>query len=110
MLFGQDGVIKNAQIAVEKYKQSEAKDKIVLAQSEAAIKGKGKINLNDFKQALVNNGVINNKENDIEDLENDEYQITTTDGQVFLLKAATDSKGNIKSFEVSYVGTPEKLV
>ena len=103
MIFGQNGIVSNAENAVGVYKVQQEKEKIMLCQVQAAMAGNGVIDVDAFKQALVDNGVVNSL-SDITANGNN-LEVTTKSGNKFYLTAEVNSKDKVTGFEVAVITT-----
>ena len=100
MLFGQDGIISNAQKAVSAYEKAQLKERLdsirIAAEIEALDNGH-KLEIADYLNALKEAGVIDDATVGGENVEYDSssgmYIITTNDG--YVVTVTEDEKGNL---------------
>ena len=101
---GSDGLLNRAQEGTEAYKANEIKEKMEIAKANAWINTLGNITPDSYFDQLEQEGIIGNKDTDVEVINEEEgiYQITTEDGYIY--EVTIDEDGNI---EIEYVGKGE---
>ena len=103
IVFNEDGVISKAQEAKEKTEIAQLQERLELAKLSAYINEEYKFNLDDYFQSLEDEGIIENKEEDIVDNGDGTYEVTTDDGYIFEITVKPD-KENPEEVEIEYSG------
>ena len=89
-------------MATERYKEEEIKEKMEILKANTMIDGNGKINIQDFLNNLIEEGIIESSD-DITNNEDGTYTITTNDG--YIMDISKSENGT--DIEIEYVGKGE---
>ena len=103
-LVGENGLITQAQKAVEMQKISSVQEELELAKGQAYIEGKGHIDADRYFEILEEEGIIIDKEEDVEKIEEGVYEVTTEEGYVFEVIIPEDGE-----IEIDYIGKGENI-
>ena len=103
-LLGENGLITSAQKAVEKQKISSVQEELEMAKGQAYIEGKGHIDADRYFEILEEEGIIIDKEEDVEKIEEGVYEVTTEEGYVFEVIIPEDGE-----IEIDYIGKGENI-
>ena len=106
-LIGENGLITKAQQAVEMTKIETAKEELEMTKGMAVIDGKGTIDIDRYFEILEEEGIIGDRENDVIDNGDGTYEVTTTDGYVFIVTVKQDEEGETTDIEIEYSTTAE---
>ena len=90
-------------MATERYKEEEIKEKMEILKANTMIDGNGKINIQDFLNNLIEEGIIIESSDDITNNEDGTYTITTNDG--YIMDISKSENGT--DIEIEYVGKGE---
>ena len=101
---GDNGIFTRAIEATDRYKAEEIIEKIELIKANTIIDNKGKFNIDDFFDNLVEEGIIGDRE-EIIDNGDGSYTITTEEGYVIDII----EKDEGKDIEIEYVGKGDKI-
>ena len=94
-VFGENGLIKQAENAKEVAEISSIKESLEMAKMQAYMEGNGTVNPDRFFEILEEQGIIVDKDADVEEIEEGVYQITTEKGYVFEVTITEDGDMNI---------------
>ena len=103
-LLGENGLITSAQKAVEMQKISSVQEELEMAKGQAYIEGKGHIDADRYFEILEEEGIIIDKEEDVEKIEEGVYEVTTEEGYVFEVIIPEDGE-----IEIDYIGKGENI-
>ncbi len=103
LVFGQNGVIKQAQEAEEKTKIEQVREQLELAKGPEYIEGNGKYNPDSYFERIEEEEIINDKEKDVLEIGEGKYEVTTALGYIFII-TLVPSKDNVEDIEIEYVG------
>src|SRR5699024_12642434 len=81
LTIGEEGIFTRAIEATDRYKAEEIIEKMQIIKANTAIDGKGKFNIDDFFNNLVEEGIEGDRE-EIIDNGDESYTITTEEGYV----------------------------
>ena len=101
-IFGENGLINQANKAKELHEIGEWKQRLELEKAEVALKNLGEVTIEEYIEHIKEKGIIEDK--DIEEIDEDSKYITVEDKYVFLL----EEKDN-KDVEITYMGKPDGM-
>lgn len=99
LTIGEDGIFTRAKMAAERYKAEEIKEKMEILKTNTIIDNKGKFNIEDFFDNLVEEGIVGSKE-DIIDNGDGTHTIITDEGFIMGVTEGEDGTG----IEIEYAG------
>ena len=97
--FGENGLITRAQQAAEMSEVSRILEQLEMAKGSAYIDGAGEIDTDHYFDILEEEGIINDKETDVEDNGDGSYDVTTEGDRVF--EVTLEPNGDL---DIEYVG------
>ena len=97
--FGENGLITRAQQAAEMTAVAQIQERLEMAKGSAFIDGQGDIDPDHYFDILEEEGIIGDKETDVEDNEDGSYDVTTDGDYVFEVTPKPDG-----DLEIEYVG------
>ena len=97
--FGENGLITKAQQAAEMTEIARIQEELEMAKGTAAIDGLGEIDPDHYFDIIEDEGIIDDKETDVEDNGDGSYDVTTDGDHIFEVTPTPD--GDI---EIEYVG------
>ena len=97
--FGENGLIAKAQQAAEMTQVSQIQERLEMAKGTAAIDGNGDIDTDHYFDIIEDEGIIGDKETDVEDNGEGSYDVTTDGDYVFEVTPKPDG-----DLEIEYVG------
>ena len=103
LVFGPNGVVKKAQEAKEQTKIEQVREQLELAKGPEYIEGNGKYNPDSYFQRIEDEGIINDKEKDVIDKGDGTYEVTTSEGYIFII-TLVPSKDNVEDIQIEYEG------
>ena len=103
LVFGPNGVVKKAQEAKENTKIEQVREQLELAKGPEYIEGNGKYNPDSYFQRIEDEGIINDKEKDVIDKGDGTYEVTTSEGYIFII-TLVPSKDNVEDIQIEYEG------
>ena len=103
LVFGQNGIVKKAQEAKEQTKIEQVREQLELAKGPEYIEGNGKYNPDSYFQRIEDEGIINDKEKDVIDKGDGTYEVTTSEGYIFII-TLVPSKDNVEDIQIEYEG------
>ena len=98
-VFGENGLITKAQQAAEMTEIARIQEELEMAKGTAAIDGLGEIDPDHYFDIIEDEGIIDDKETDVEDNGDGSYDVTTDGDHIFEVTPTPD--GDI---EIEYVG------
>ncbi len=98
-VFGENGLITKAQQAAEMTEIARIQEELEMAKATAAIDGLGEIDPDHYFDIIEDEGIIDDKETDVEDNGDGSYDVTTDGDHIFEVTPTPD--GDI---EIEYVG------
>ena len=103
---GSGGLLDRAQEGTEAYKVNEIKEKMEIAKADEWMDSLGNITPDGYFEQLEQEGIIGDKDADVEAVNEDEgiYNVTTDEGYIF--EVTIDEDGNV---EIEYVGKGEAV-
>ena len=103
---GSGGLLDRAQEGTEAYKVNEIKEKMEIAKATEWMDSLGNITPDGYFEQLEQEGIIGDKDADVEAVNEDEgiYNVTTDEGYIF--EVTIDEDGNV---EIEYVGKGEAV-
>ena len=101
---GDEGIFTKAMNATDRYKAEEIIEKMQITKANTIIDNKGKFDIDDFFNNLVEEGIVGDRE-EIIDNGDGSYTITTEEGYVIDII----EKDEGKDVEIEYVGKGEKV-
>ena len=102
-VFGENGLITKAQQAAEMTEIARIQEELEMAKGTAAIDGLGEIDPDHYFDIIEDEGIIDDKETDVEDNGDGSYDVTTDGDHIFEVTPTPD--GDI---EIEYVGKNER--
>ena len=102
-VFGENGLITKAQQAAEMTEIARIQEELEMAKGTAAIDGLGEIDPDHYFDIIEDEGIIGDKETDVEDNGDGSYDVTTDGDHIFEVTPTPD--GDI---EIEYVGKNHK--
>ena len=106
LVFGSSGIIKKAQEANENTKIAQVREQLELAKGPEYIEGNGKYDPDSYFQRIEDEGIIENKDKDKEEIEDGKYKVITVPGYIFII-TLIPSKDNVEDIQIDYVGKIE---
>ena len=106
LVFGDNGLINQAQTAKEMAEVSSIKEKMEMVKADTYIEGQGKIDPDDFFEKLEQEGIIGDKDTDVVDNGDGSYEVTVEPDYVFEV-TLKPSKDDANDAEIDYVGKGE---
>ena len=106
LVFGSNGIIKKAQEANENTKIAQVREQLELAKGPEYIEGNGKYDPDSYFQRIEDEGIIENKDKDKEEIEDGKYKVITVPGYIFII-TLIPSKDNVEDIQIDYVGKIE---
>ena len=103
LVFGPNGVVKKAQEAKEQTEIEQVREQLELAKGPEYIEGNGKYNPDSYFQRIEDEGIINDKEKDVIDKGDGTYEVTTSEGYIFII-TLVPSKDNVEDIQIEYEG------
>ena len=97
--FGENGLITKAQQAAEMTQISQIQEQLEMAKGSAFIVGAGEIDPDHYFDIIEDEGIIDDKDTDVEDNEDGSYDITTDGDYVFEVIPKPDG-----DMDIEYVG------
>ena len=97
--FGENGLITRAQQAAEMTQIAQIQEQLEMAKGSAAIDGAGDIDLDNYFDIIEDEGIIDDKDTDVEDNGDGSYDVTTDGDYVFEVTPKPDG-----DLEIEYVG------
>ena len=97
--FGENGLITRAQQAAEMTRISQIQEQLEMAKGSAFIDGAGEIDPDHYFDILEEEGIIGDKDTDVEDNEDGSYDVTTDGDYVFEVTPTPDG-----DLDIEYVG------
>ena len=105
-LFGENGLITRTQQAAQMSDIENVREKLEMAKGTAVIDGKGYIDPDHYFDIIYEEGIIGDRENDVTDNGNGTYEITTTEGYIFIITLLPTPE-EAKDIDIEYSGTSE---
>ena len=105
-LFGENGLITRAQQAAQMSDIENVREKLEMAKGTAVIDGRGYIDPDHYFDIIYEEGIIGDRENDVTDNGNGTYEITTTEGYIFIITLLPTPE-EAKDIDIEYSGTSE---
>ena len=101
---GSGGLLDRAQEGTQAYKINEIKEKMEIAKANEWMDSMGNITPDGYFEQLEQEGIIGNKDTDVEPVNEDEgiYNVTTDEGYIF--QVTIDEEGNV---DIEYIGKGE---
>ena len=101
---GNGGLLDRAQEGTQAYKINEIKEKMEIAKADEWMDSMGNITPDGYFEQLEQEGIIGNKDTDVEPVNEDEgiYNVTTDEGYIF--QVTIDEEGNV---DIEYIGKGE---
>ena len=98
---GSGGLLDRAQEGTQAYKINEIKEKMEIAKADEWMDSMGNITPDGYFEQLEQEGIIGNKDTDVEPVNEDDgiYNVTTDEGYIF--EVTIDEEGNV---EIEYIG------
>ena len=103
LVFSENGVANKAREAEENTKIAQVREKLELAKGPEYIEGNGKYNPDNYFQRIENEEIINDKEKDVIDNGDGTYEVTTSEGYIFII-TLVPSKDNVEDIQIDYSG------
>ena len=103
LVFSENGVANKAREAEENTKIAQVREKLELAKGPEYIEGNGKYNPDNYFQRIENEEIINDKEKDVIDNGDGTYEVTTSEGYIFIV-TLVPSKDNVEDIQIDYSG------
>ena len=97
--FGENGLITRAQQAAEMTRISQIQEQLEMAKGSAFIDGAGDIDPDHYFDIIEDEGIIDDKDTDVEDNEDGSYDVTTDGDYVFEVTPTPDG-----DLDIEYVG------
>ena len=97
--FGENGLVTKAQQAAEMTEVSKIQEELEMAKATAAIDGAGKIDPDHYFDIIEDEGIIDDKDSDVEDNGDGSYNVTTEGDRIFEVTPTPDG-----DLEIEYVG------
>ena len=98
-VFGENGLITRAQQAAEMTQIAQIQEQLEMAKGTAAIDGAGEIDPDHYFDIIEDEGIIGDKDTDVEDNGDGSYDVTTDGDYVFEVTPTPDG-----DLEIEYVG------
>ena len=102
-VFGEDGIINKAEQAKLQQAIASAREELEIAEANAAIDGKGHIDMDHYWDLVEEDGIINNKDTDIYDNGDGSYDIITDEDFIFNITPLPDEE-NTTDIVIDYEG------
>lgn len=85
LIFSRDGIINRAQEADEQQMIAAVRERLEVAKGTAFIDGKGYIIPERYFEIIEEEGIINNKDENVLELREAKYEVVTKDGYIFII-------------------------
>ena len=107
-IFGENGLIKEAERAKEEAEITSIEEKLNIAEGTAYVDGKGTIDPEHYFDILEREEIIVDKEEDVVDNGDGTYEITTEPGYIFEI-TLLPNKEEASNIEIEYIGKGDKI-
>ncbi len=105
-VIGDNGLITKAQQAAEQAEIESVREKLAMAEGTALADGRGYIDPEHYFDIIYEEGIIGDRENDVIDNGDGTYEITTTEGYIFII-TLLPTPDEVRDIEIEYSGTSE---